>query len=361
MKRAKGQGLHKFKIFTIALLCVFLLVVIFGTAAVLWYRTSINAVVSDCGGEECENVDFEVSEGQSSKDVAQALEEQGIIRSSLAYQIYMRLEGRGLIVQTGSYSLSKDMSVQKIAENFNAGPDAQTFTITFLPGGTLASARARLKEKGYTDEQITTAFNAQYDHAVLKTKPADASLEGYIYGETYEFFTGASVEEILERSFDQLEKEVEENNLEAALKAQGLTLHEGIVLASVVQRESGVLPDDMSKVAQVFLKRLNLGIPLGSDAIIAYYADQQVQDRDKTDMSYLETTPCPWNSRRCTGLPPSAISSPGAGALNAVAHPADTDYLYFLTGDDGKMYYGKTEAEHEQNVINHCQELCLIL
>lgn len=361
MKRTTGHSLHKFKIIIISLLCVFLLVIILGTAAVLWYRKSITPVATSCGEEDCSLIEFEVAEGQSSKDVAQALEEQGIIRSSLAYQIFMRLEGKGLIVQTGSYSLSKDMSVQKIAEHFNAGPEAQTFTITFLPGGNLSAARARLKEKGYTDEAITTAFVKQYDHAVLKTKPADASLEGYIYGETYEFFVGVSVEEILERTFDQLEKEVKENNLEEGFKQQGLTLHEGIVLASVVQRESGVLPDDMSKVAQVFLKRLALGIPLGSDAIIAYYADQQVENRDKTDMSYLETTPCPWNSRRCAGLPPTAIASPGAGALNAVAHPADTDYLYFLTGDDGKMYYGRTEAEHEQNKINYCQEMCLIL
>jgi UPF0755 protein len=117
----------------------------------------------------------------------------------------------------------------------------------------------------------------------------------------------------------------------------------------------------MPMVAKVFLKRLSLGVPLGSDAIIAYYADQQVENRDKSDMSYLDTTPCPWNSRRCAGLPPTAISSPGAGALNAVAHPADTDYLYFLTGDDGKMYYGRTEAEHEQNKVNYCQQMCLIL
>ena len=360
MKRTTSK-LHKLKLLIISLLCVVLLVIILGVAAVIWYRKSITPVVSNCGDADCSLIDFEVKEGQSSKEVAQALEEQGIIRSSLAYQIFMRLEGQSLVVQTGSYSLSKDMSVQKIAQNFNAGPDAQTFTITFLPGGTLAAARVRLREKGYTDEQITKAFTKKYDHAVLKTKPDDASLEGYIYGETYEFYIGAPVEDILVRTFDQLEMEVEENNLEAAFEAQGLTLHEGIVLASVVQRESGVLPNDMSKVAQVFLKRLSLGVPLGSDAIIAYYADQQVENRDKSDMSYLDTTPCPWNSRRCTGLPPTAISSPGAGALNAVAHPADTDYLYFLTGDDGQMYYGRTEAEHEQNKIEHCQQMCLIL
>lgn len=361
MRTTNTSKLHKLKLFIISLLCLFLIFVVLGVAAVIWYRKSITPIVANCGEADCSIIEFEIREGQTSKDIAQALEEQGIIRSSLAYQIFMKLEGKAFIAQTGVYSLSKDMSIQKIIENFNAGPDSQTFTITFLPGGTLSAARARLKEKGYKDEEITAAFNKQYDHAILKTKPADASLEGYIYGETYEFFVGASVEEILERTFDQLEMEVKENNLEEAFKQQGLTLHEGIVLASVVQRESGVLPDDMAMVAQVFLKRLAIDVPLGSDAIIAYYADQQVENRDKTDMSYLETTPCPWNSRRCTGLPPTAISSPGAGALNAVAHPANTDYLYFLTGDDGKMYYGKTEAEHEQNKVNYCQKLCLIL
>lgn len=361
MRTTNTSKLHKLKLFIVTLLCLFLIFIVLGVGALIWYRKSITPIVSDCGSADCSVIEFEIKEGQTSTEIAQALEEQGIIRSSLAYQIFLKLEGSNFIAQTGTYSLSKDMSIQKIIENFNAGPDAQTFTITFLPGGTLNAARARLKEKGYTDEEITAAFNKQYDHAMLKTKPVDASLEGYIYGETYEFFVGTSVEEILERTFDQLALEVKENNLEEGFKKQGLTLHEGIVLASVVQRESGILPDDMSKVAQVFLKRLAIGVPLGSDAIIAYYADQQVENRDKTDMSYLETTPCPWNSRRCTGLPPSAISSPGAGALNAVAHPADTDYLYFLTGDDGKMYYGQTEAEHEQNKVDHCQELCLIL
>ena len=99
----------------------------------------------------------------------------------------------------------------------------------------------------------------------------------------------------------------------------------------------------------------------GADAIIAYRADQLNPNRKKTDTSYLQTITCPWNSRQCKGLPPDAISNPGKEALYAVAHPASGDYLYFLTGDDGKMYYAKTEAEHNANIQKYCHEMCKIL
>jgi len=114
----------------------------------------------------------------------------------------------------------------------------------------------------------------------------------------------------------------------------------------------------MPHVAQVFLLRLSKGIPLGSDAIIGYAADQITPNRDKTDMSFLTTIDCPWNSRKCKGLPPTPISSPGVGALRSVAAPTQTDDLYFLTGDDQKMYYAHTEAEHNENARKYCKVLC---
>ena len=350
--------LRKLKIVIIIFLILVFLAVAGVVAAYAYYKNSLNAVDIGCSSNDCPVTPFIVEEQDSVAAVAQALEDAGLIRSQLAFRAYYRLEGKDLIIQSGTYSFSKDMSVQKIAQNLHVGPDQQVFTITFLPGGTLANARVRLKDKGYTDDEITKAFEADYDHPLLASKPAEASLEGYIYGETYEFFIGTPVEDILTRTFDQMWSEIEASNIVEGFKKQGLTLHEGIVLASVVQRESGTLPDDMPQVAQVFLLRLSLGIPLGSDAIIGYYADQQDPNRDKTDMSYLSTTPCPWNSRSCTGLPPTAISAPGAGALEAVAKPAEGDYLYFLTGDDHQMHYGRTEAEHNANINNYCQELC---
>lgn len=359
--RHLGQKTHTLKVIITIVASLVLLAIIASAILMVWYHQSVSAVDPHaCDTENC-LIEFTVKDGDTAETVSKRLEEAGLIRSAFAYRVYVKLEGKGKVLRSGEYQLSKDMTVAKIVDAFNVGPDSQTFSITFLPGGTLADARVRLKAKGYSDEDITKAFNADYDHELLKDKPDGVSLEGYIYGETYEFYKNATVEEILERCFDEMYKEVKENNLVAKFKAQGLNLHEGIVLASVVQRESGVLPDDMASVAQVFLNRLNQGIPLGSDAIIAYWADTQDENRDKTDMSYLDTTPCPWNSRRCGGLPPTGISTPGAGALEAVANPSGESYLYFLTGDDGKMYYGTTEAEHNANIQKYCQEMCQIL
>jgi len=349
-----------FKVFLISLIALFLLAVIAVGIAYLWYRQSLTAVDPDCG-DNCEEITFVVAENTGGSKIASDLETAGLIRSSLAFRIYLKLESDEVTLKPGEYTFKKNMTVAQIIKFLDAGVAAKTFRITFLPGGTLAAARERLQNLGYQDADITAAFNKSYDHELLKSKPADASLEGYIYGETYEFYEDATVEEILARVFDEMLKVVKENDLEAKYRAQNLTLHEGITLASVVQREAPSVYAEQQQVAQVFLLRLKRNIVLGSDAIIAYRADQINSDRDKTDMSYLNTIGCPWNSRKCAGLPPTPISNPGKNALLAVANPAEGDYLYFLTGDDGTMYYAHTEAEHNANARQYCKELCQLL
>ena len=120
--------------------------------------------------------------------------------------------------------------------------------------------------------------------------------------------------------------------------------------------------NDQQTVAQVFMTRLARKSVLGSDAIIAYRADQLNPNRDKTDTSYIDTIECPWNSRKCAGLPPTPISNPGKTALLAVANPSKTDYYYFISGYDKdgkvKMYYARTEAEHQANIDKYCGDLC---
>lgn len=361
VKPKKHKGL---RIFGIILLIFLVLIIAAATTAVLWYKNSITAIETEkCTGTNCETISFVVKEGDATAAIAENLEEKGIIKSALAFRIYMMLEAKDTTIKTGTYDFSKDMSVEDIVRSFNEGAKAKTFSIMFLPGGTLANVKNRLKEVGYSEKDIDAAFKKNYDHPLLKGKPASASLEGYIYAETYEFYTSATVEEILERSFDEMYKVVKDNNLVTKYRAKGFTLHQGITMASIVQSEAGIMSEaDQQKVAQVFLSRMKNGIVLGSDAIIAYRADQLNPNRDKTDMSYLNTVTCPWNSRKCQGLPPTPISSPGKAALLAVANPAKTDYLYFISGYDKdgklKMYYARTEAEHNSNVEKHCGNLC---
>ena len=131
-------------------------------------------------------------------------------------------------------------------------------------------------------------------------------------------------------------------------------------MASVVQKEAGTLSkDDQKTVAQVFVSRLNAGIPLGSDVTVKYALDLVDPERKTyTDNAAALTIDSCYNTRRNPGLPCGPISNPGALVLLSTANPADSSYLYFLTGDDGSMYYSYTESEHIQKIADHCQVLC---
>ena len=251
-----------------------------------------------------------------------------------------------------------------------AAMKAKTFTFTIRPGETIFDIKRHLLEvdrngdstegemlPNYTAEEVDEALNADYDFDFLADKPTDANLEGYLYGETYEFYGTSSVKDVFSKYLEGMATVVSENDLVAKYEEQGLSLHEGITLASIIQKES---PDkEMETVAQVFLTRLDYGWKLGSDVTVKYALD--VVDPDRTtyqdNQAALAIDSC-YNTRLYAGLPCSPISNPSLAALLAVANPTDSTYLYFLTGDDGLMYYSHTEAEHNNNAYLHCQNLC---
>ena len=237
---------------------------------------------------------------------------------------------------------------------------AEVFNFTIRPGETIFDVKKALTQHGYSSDEVEEAFNADYDFEFLKKRPAGATLEGYLYGETYEFYETASVKEILTQFLSGMGKIIAENNLEARYAERGLSLHEGITLASIVQKESPA--GEQAKIAQVFLSRLSYGWRLGSDVTVSYALD--ITDPERAtyqDNSAALTIDSCYNTRLYTGLPCGPISSPNLVALLAVAEPADTSYLFFLTGDDGLMYYSYTESEHNQNAYLHCPEGCNIL
>lgn len=250
---------------------------------------------------------------------------------------------------------------------------AQTFNFTIRPGETIFDIKKNLLKvdrndgnedtenhiENYTKEEIEAAFRADYDFDFLDSRPEGASLEGFLYPETLNFYAIATVEDILRAFLKEMGKIIAENDLAAKYAAHGLSLYDGITLASIVQRES--TPSDVATVAQVLMTRLSYGWALGADATVSYALDVADPDRtiyqDNATALYIDSC---YNTRRYAGLPCGPISNPNLNALLAVANPSDTAYLYFLTGDDGLMYYSYTEAEHFQNIRDHCQVLCNI-
>ncbi len=275
------------------------------------------------------------------------------------FSIVMILAILGLI-GTGIALFVRDQRYKEYAKQFEeieSQMKADVFNFTVKPGETIYDIKRELREIGYSQEEIDTAFNGNYDFAFLQGRPEGATLEGYLFGETHEFYANTPVSEILKTFLTGMGEIIAQNDLEKRYAARGLSLYEGITLASMVQKEAS--SPDQPTVAQVFLTRLSLGIPLGSDVTVSYALDTIDPDREtySDNQSALAIDSC-YNTRLHGGLPCGPISNPGISALLAVAEPSDTSYLYFLTGDDGLMYYSYTESEHIQNIHSHCQVLC---
>ncbi len=256
----------------------------------------------------------------------------------------------------------KDDQAKKRAEYYawlEAQMQPEVFNFTILPGETIFDVKKSLIKLGYSTEEVETAFSAHYNFDFLASRPEGASLEGYLYGETYEFYKDSTVQEILTKFLEGTGKVIAENNLTEKFLSKGLSLYEGITLASIVQKES--LSPEMPTVAQVFLSRISYGMALGSDVTVTYALNILDPNREiyNNNSAALTIDSC-YNTRLYAGLPCGPISNPGLAALEAVANPSNTRYFYFLTGDDGIMYYSYTEAEHNQNAYLHCQSLCSV-
>lgn len=326
-----------------------LIVAIIGVclATWLWYQAQLSPV----GTDKNALVQVTIASGSTPTQIADLLEEKEVIRSSTAFGVYTRLSGTQNNLQAGSYRLSPAESTQEIVGHLVSGK-VDTFNITFLPGATLKQNREVFIKAGYSVEEVDAALAKSYESPIFEGKPATADLEGYIYGDTYTMGSGASVEDILIFTFAEYETVIKDNDLVAKFKAQGLSLFEGLTLASIVQRESG--GNDQAEIASVFYNRIAAGMALGSDVTYQYIADKEGNPRDVNYDS-------PYNTRRYVGLPPGPIATPGLQALLGVANPADTDYLFFLSGDDNVTYYGRSVQEHEKNIVDHCKQKCQII
>ena len=337
------------------------------------------AAATSEGSEEnpdCHYQKFEIKTNQTIGDIAENLKKAGLIRSDFAFKTYLKLSSKSAKIKAGVYSLRANLSAKEIVEQMEKGvASSEVFNLTVLPGETLKEIKQKLIKLGYLSEQIDTALLKKYDSPVLKglydnegkltnpAQPANVSLEGYLYGETYQFYKGETVEHIFETMINQLNSVVVANHIEEKFQKRGFSLREGLILASIIQKEAH--SEDMPGVSMVFQNRLKVGMTLGSDVTATYAADLVNPNRDRNDpnnnLRVLETDNL-YNTRKHTGLTPGPICSPGITAILAVAEPDENkrSMRYFLTGDDGKMYYSVTDTEHTQKIRDYCQKLCSV-
>ena len=324
------------------------LVVIIAVAVLSWYAWATQPL----DRQSDQKIRISVESGDSPILIANNLKKHGIVRSSTAVRVYTEITGTKDKLQAGGYSFSPSQSVADIIDHLVKGK-TDDFTLTIPPGITLKQLRSELKKYGYSDDEITQAYEATYDLPLFADKPANATIEGYIFPETFKVDPNSSLQELFKRSFTELYADLQQENLIEKFKSHGLNIYQGLTLASIVQKEVSD-GSDQKQVAQVFYSRLAAGIPLGSDVTFMYAAELM-------GVAPSVGLDSPYNTRKYGGLPPGPIANMNLSALQAVADPAPGDYLYFVAGDgdyNGRIFYSRTDAEHQENVAKYCHDLC---
>lgn len=327
----------------LGVVAVGVLVLIIGLSA---YNAGLKPVSSNP-----QNQIFNVESGDTVSEIAANLSKQHLIRSAWALEMYVHIKHLSGKLQAGTYAFSESQGTKSIVTTLTRGKVA-TRLVTILPGRRIDQVRADLINDGFSPESVDQALDpAQYaDLPVLAYKPANVStLEGLLWPDSYQkdVDTTAStiVREALQAMNDHLTPAVQ-----ADFTAEGLSTYQGIILASIVVQEVNK-PADQAQAAQVFMTRFKQNMTLGSDVTARYGA---IQAGKTPSLNYDS----PYNTLLHTGLPPGPISSISASSLSAALHPANTNWLYFVAGDDGNTYFSHTYQEHQALTQKYCHKLC---
>jgi len=291
--------------------------------------------------------------GMGMRQIAVALKHAGVIRRAWAFEVLALVRGEARRLQAGAYTLSPSMTPQAVLERIASGDVAAPSRRVTVPEGWNAAQIAGALEADRLGGGAAALAAAANDPALLTAAalPAPASgtrvaLEGYLFPDTYAFTSNMTAAQIFGRMLDRFNA-VWTPQLAAAARAHaGLDTAQAVVLASIVQREVAD-PAEMPLVAGIYLHRLQLGMPLDADPTVLYALGLVAQQHPLTGAQ--TDTVSPYNTYAVAGLPPGPICNPGAAALEAVADPAATHALYFLTDPQGAVITADTLQQQIAN------------
>jgi len=296
-------------------------------------------------------------------------EKDGLISSTAAFKVYVDFVGKANSLKAGTYIMSKNMSIKQIVEELCEGnPAKATVKFTIPEGYTIQNIAKVLMDKSLitSEEQLYSAVrtgeafaNFAFIAEAGTTQNATSRsylLEGYLFPDTYEVYTDASVETILIKMLNRF-NEVFTDEYIARAQELGLTMDQVITLASLIEREAAA-PDDFSKVSAVFHNRLKQDMPLQSCASLSYALGVTKYVFNATE----QATESLYNTYKFNGLPVGPVCNPGKAAIEAALYPNEQfladGYLYFCNQNPqqtSELVFAKTYEEHEQNVEKYQQ------
>lgn len=296
---------------------------------------------------------FVVSKGQGVNTISQNLSTAKLIRSKFVFETWLWAKGDEGKIVAGVYILPGHVSIRQLVNILLLGPESSQRSLTFLEGWDRSDMKSYLDKQGLAGQSFLdltkkqTAWEDDYDF--LSDAPVSASLEGYLFPDTYYIDDQTTTETIIRKTLNNFDKKVSED-LRRAIAQQGKTIFEVITLASIIEKE---VPQSADKkmIADIFLKRLDANIGLQSDATINFITGKGLVQPTAEDLKIDS----PYNTYKHRGLPPGPISNPGLDSIKAVISPTSNPYYYFLTTKEGKVIYARTYEEHLANKKKYLQ------
>jgi len=310
----------------------------------------INTPISD----DPTPVTFIVEAGETAAGIAARLQEQGFITDATLFRRFLQYHGLDASLEAGEYQLRRNMTMREIAEALQHSR-LQEVTVTIPEGWRAEQVAELLDGENIMDGSLFLAAVRQgqaIDHPLLADRPAGASLEGYLFPDTYRLPAQATPEDLLTRMLDNMQARLP-IGWEGMASAQGLTFYQVLTVASIVEREA-VIPEERPTIASVYLNRLNQGMYLQADPTVQYAMGYQPETgqwwKTPVTLEEYQSVNSPYNTYLYPGLPPGPICSPGADSILAVLQPAQTSYLFFVARGDGSHVFAETLEEHERNI-----------
>ena len=307
-----------------------------------------------------DNISVMIEPGETVAQISRQLKTLGLIRSELFFAYWVRLSGREDKIVSGYYSLPANVHIINLTYLLTSGVgSAAEVKIRLIEGWTLKQIAEYLEREKIlkaddfvatvTDPVSVKAIVARVNESFFLSKPAGASLEGYLFPDTYRIYYDASAEAIAVKMLANLYGKIPANWI-SLVNSRGYSLHEALTLASIVEKE---VPGDQDRklVADIFWRRLGKGIGLQADSTINYVTGKSDQAASSSDLQIDSA----YNTYKYRGLPPGPISNPSLSALEAVIFPETNDYWYFLTTSEGAVIYSRTFEEHRAAKARYLQ------
>jgi peptidoglycan lytic transglycosylase G len=322
---------------------------IFGVIAALFVLWFLWALFQPFHGDGSGRMQVTIPKGSSVSEVGDLLSERGVISDSTLFQIRVTLAGKRSELYAGSFTLAEGMSYGAAIDALSQPPVKRTLSVTVPEGYSRSQAAQLVEEAGVPGSYTRATVKSRFLNPAEYGGKGAKDLEGFLFPNTFELKPNAPAADLVELQLKDFKRQIRKVDMGYA-KSKNLTVFDVLIIASMIEDEAGVA-SQRKLVASVIYNRLKEGRPLGIDATTRFATGNYTEPLTESEL----TADSPYNTRENVGLPPGPINSPGLAAIQAAAHPAKSDYIFYVTdpGTCGELAFSSTEAEWERDVESY--------